>query len=217
MKKILTVLALALALAPALALAQQPAVKSTTKSTTKSAAKKSAASKPQLVAKAAPARGSVRKKSSTVKKAAAAVAPSPTAPVELTPEELAVADHVYVGHIACEFGVLVDITADAKSPGNFDVQGKGFKYHMTPVTTTTGAVRLEDQNAGAMWIQVASKSMLMNKKQGQRVADECHSPEQVTAADTLKNNPQPSLFQAPQPAEQPPAQTAPAVQAAPAK
>jgi hypothetical protein len=32
------------------------------------------------------------------------------------------------------------------------------------VATSTGTVRLEDKQAGAVWLQIANKSMLMNQK-----------------------------------------------------
>ena len=115
----------------------------------------------------------------------------------LSPEELAIAERVHVGRIPCELGAVVNISADAATPGYFHVEGKGFKYRMTPVATSTGAVRLEDQKAGAVWLQIANKSMLMNQKLGQRLADECMSPEQVVVAEAIKKTPPPSVFDAP--------------------
>jgi hypothetical protein len=70
-------------------------------------------------------------------------------------------------------------------------------YHMSPVETTTGAVRLEDPQAGAMWLQLQNKSMLMNSKLGQRMADECQSPNQMAVAEAMKLAPPPSLLDAP--------------------
>jgi hypothetical protein len=49
-------------------------------------------------------------------------------------------------------------------PAIFNVVGKNFKYRMVPVASRTGALRLEDEKAGAVWIQIANKSMLMNQK-----------------------------------------------------
>ena len=115
----------------------------------------------------------------------------------LSPEELAIAERVHVGRIACELGAFVNITADTANPGRFDVEGKGFKYRMIPVATTTGAVRLEDTKAGAVWLQIANKSMLMNQKLGQRMADECMSPEQYVVAEAIKKAPPQSVFDAP--------------------
>ena len=117
----------------------------------------------------------------------------------LTPDELAIAERVHVGKLPCELGASVTLTADAKAPGYFDVQGKNFKYHMFPVPTTTGTVRLEDRKAGAVWLQLGNKSMLMNQKQGTRLADECMSPAQVAVAENLKLNPPVSVLDAPKP------------------
>jgi len=115
----------------------------------------------------------------------------------LTPAELAIAQRVYHGKLPCELGAFVTLTADAKSPGYFDVQIKNQKYHMAPVKSSTGAVRLEDPKAGAVWLQLANKSMLMNHKLGQRLADECMSPDQATMAAYLIKNPSPSVLDAP--------------------
>ena len=127
----------------------------------------------------------------------------------LTPAELAIAERVYEGSLPCELGASVTLTADTKAPGYFDMQGKNFKYRMFPVTTSTGAIRLEDQKAGAVWLQLANKSMLMNQKLGIRLADECMSPAQVVVAENLKLNPPVSILEAlkPEAAMQSPATT----------
>jgi hypothetical protein len=118
----------------------------------------------------------------------------------LTQDELAIAERVHVGSLPCELGASVSLSPDSKTPGYFDVQGKNFKYRMSPVATTTGAIRLEDRKAGAVWLQLANKSMLMNQKQGVRLADECMSPAQVAIAETMKTNPPASVLDAPKPA-----------------
>ncbi|SDN32519.1 hypothetical protein SAMN05720382_104411 [Polaromonas sp. JS666] len=118
----------------------------------------------------------------------------------LTPAELAIAERVHVGKLPCELGAAVDLTADPKAPGYFNVSGKNFKYRMFPVATTTGAIRLEDHKAGAVWLQLANKSMLMNQKLGVRLADECMSPAQLAVAEAIKLNPPASVLDAPKPA-----------------
>ena len=169
------------------------------------AAEKKAA-KPAATAKKstakAPAKKTVAKKSNAKKGAAAAagaVAVGSTAAIPtqqtLTPAELAIAEQVYQGRINCELGASVNIVKDTVNPGYFFVEGKGFKYHMSPISTTTGTVRLEDAHAGAMWLQVANKSMLINRKLGQRMADECMSPEQNQVAEAIKKNPPAALFE----------------------
>jgi hypothetical protein len=113
----------------------------------------------------------------------------------LTPEELAIAERIHVGTVPCELGSAVTLAADAKNPGYFNVQTKGQKFHMYPVVTSTGAVRLEDKKAGAVWLQLANKSMLMNQKLGQRLADECMSPAQYAIAEAMKKAPAQSVLE----------------------
>ncbi|HQQ71263.1 MAG TPA: hypothetical protein PLL92_13255 [Alicycliphilus sp.] len=201
-------------LAPAWAMAQtssQPAdkpaatakaAKSTAKATADTSEKSAKAEKSAksaktgtkaVVAKASPTSSRTRLHSGAMQVAAGISA----AEVALTPEELAIADDVHTGRMPCELGAFVQVERDAQSPGRFYVEGKGFRYHMSPVVSATRAVRLEDQNAGAVWIQIANKSMLMNQKLGQRLADECMSPQQVTVAEGFKKNPPPSLLDAP--------------------
>jgi len=106
-----------------------------------------------------------------------------------SPQELSIAERVYVGQLPCELGASVRLTADANAPGYFNLQGKGYKYRMRPVATTTGAIRLEDEKAGAVWLQLANKSMLMDQKNGRRLADECAHPDQLAFAKEMKANP----------------------------
>jgi hypothetical protein len=110
------------------------------------------------------------------------------------PDELAIADRVHKGHLPCELGASVRMEADASQPGYFYLHGKGFRYRMHPVATTTGAIRLEDRKAGTVWLQLANKSMLMDQNKGRRLADECANAEQVAFAENMKTNPPPSLI-----------------------
>ncbi|HXE22560.1 MAG TPA: hypothetical protein VN617_09545 [Rhodoferax sp.] len=119
------------------------------------------------------------------------------ADVALTPAELAIAKRIYVGTFPCELGESVTVTADPKSPGYFDLQMKKARYHLAPVTTATGAIRLEDPVTGAVWLQLPDKSMLLNEKLGKRLADACESPAQVTATANAEVHPGPSLFATP--------------------
>ena len=109
-------------------------------------------------------------------------------------QDLVIAQQIHQGLMPCEMGLSVRVVADAAAPGYFHVQGKGFRYRMYPVHTNTGALRLEDKKAGAVWLQLANKSMLMDQKKGRRVADECAHPEQVAYGQDMKTKPPPSLF-----------------------
>lgn len=113
----------------------------------------------------------------------------------LGPAELAIAERVHVGHLPCELGAVVRLTADPVKPGYFNMETKTARYRMVPVLTSTGAVRLEDRRGGAVWLQLMNKSMLMNHRLGQRLADDCMSPAQLIVSEGLKTNPLPSLLE----------------------
>jgi hypothetical protein len=121
--------------------------------------------------------------------------------VKLTPADLEIAKRVYVGDIPCELGATVHITPH-KREGFFVVRVGIQRFRMHPVESRTGAIRLEDPVAEAMWLQLGNKSMLMSQKMGRRLADECMSPAQAAVAEALKKNPAPSILE-PLPAAQP--------------
>ena len=178
MKKIALIAALALAL-PFGAMAQTAAP---AKPAAKSTEAKKAPPKRQVTRKAA--------------KAVEEVTPiADETNVVLTDADLEVAKRVSTGKAQCELGADVTVTEDEKKPGFFNVTTKGLKYRMHPVESRTGAIRLEDPRAGAMWLQLGNKSMLMNQKAGLRIADECQTPAQIAFAEEMKKNPPKSLFE----------------------
>lgn len=132
--------------------------------------------------------------SESVRKAKPAPVQPAAAPVALGDEELLLSTQVSVGNIPCELGQSVTLRADADAPGYFHLQLKNQRFHLRPVMSATGALRLEDQARGAVWIQLANKSMLMDQKQGRRLADECMSPLQAAYAEHLRHNPAPNLL-----------------------
>ena len=119
--------------------------------------------------------------------------------LDLDGKALAVAEQVHTGRIVCEMGNVVHITPDIQNRGFFTLQMGKHRYHLSPVPTASGAIRLEDAQAGAMWLQLANKSMLMNSKLGQRMADECQSPAQVAVAEAMKKGPAFNLLEGPAP------------------
>ena len=138
------------------------------------------------------------KERAKARRSASPIVSQPPVVAEIPPTvaEMAIAQNVYMGRLPCELGAFVSVTADANAAGYFDVQTKTQKFRMVPVETTTGAVRLEDRRTGAVWLQLANKSMLMNQKIGQRLADECMSPVQASVAELLLKNPAPSILEA---------------------
>ncbi|MDO5290886.1 MAG: hypothetical protein Q4F13_14825 [Pseudomonadota bacterium] len=165
------------------------------------AAKKPAATaKKQTAAKKTTASKNTAKRRVPAKtaKAVEQATPVQTLTQRLTPAELAIAEGIHTGTIQCELGANVTVTPDEKNPGFFHVSSGKQRYYMHPVESRTGAIRLEDNRAGALWLQLGNKSMLMNQKLGQRVADECAAPAQRELAAQMRANPQPGLLDAPQ-------------------
>jgi hypothetical protein len=155
------------------------------------AAAKPAAAKPAANGKSPNSKGLAR----SAQKAVEEVTPIDDDPsITLTDGDLEVAKQVFVGEMPCELGAKVNVRP-ARRTGLFVISTKGHRFLMHPVESRTGAIRLEDGKRGAMWLQLGNKSMLMSQKLGQRLADECQSPQQVTFAEELKRNPRPSILE----------------------
>jgi hypothetical protein len=108
--------------------------------------------------------------------------------IKLSEADLEVAKRVHVGEFPCELGADIKVRA-LRREGFFLVTNKLNRFVMHPVESRTGAIRLEDPIRGALMLQLGNKSMLMSQKLGQRLADECKSPEQVKFAEEMKNKP----------------------------
>jgi hypothetical protein len=122
-------------------------------------------------------------KRQAIEEATATTEPDPR--IKLNDAQLAIAKTVHSGEIACELGQKVTIRP-MKREGFFFVSRGVNKFVMHPVESRTGAIRLEDPVRGALWLQLANKSMLMNQKEGKRLADECQSPDQLAYAKNMK-------------------------------
>ena len=156
--------------------------------------------KPAATAKKAPAKKATATKSTGKRVPAKTVkAVESNTPVEslstrLTDAELAIAQRVHTGRIQCELGADITVTADEKNPGFFSVSAGKQRYYMHPVESRTGAIRLEDGRAEAMMLQLGNKSMVLNQKLGQRVADDCQTAEQKQFAAQLESSGGPGLL-----------------------
>ena len=102
-------------------------------------------------------------------------------PESLEEERMAVAPMVLIGDSQCEFGQRISLRPHPTLAGRFLLEHRGLKHVLTPLPTTTGVVRLEERRTGMVWLQVPVKSMLMDGKKGQRVADNCMHPTQAQA------------------------------------
>jgi len=199
---LLTGAALALPAAQALAAGTETTSSATAKKKHKKVAAKKATTK-KVTKKA------VRRKTA---KAIEEKTPPQTLTERLSDEEQETAKRVYVGAFPCDLGSRVTVTADPANPGFFNIVSGSHHYFMHPVESQTGAVRLEDNRQGAVWLQLGNKSMLMDQKLGQRVADDCEANEQRDFIAHSQGHPQTELFQEPASAQQTPAsaQRAPA-------
>lgn len=124
-----------------------------------------------------------------LKSAAAEPAAASGVDEAMTEGQLAVAQRVMTGASDCEFNQQVHVHPVDGKPGHFRLGFKNANYQMVPQETTTGAVRLEDKRAGVVWLQIPSKSMLMNHKIGQRMVDSCLHAEQRGGIDSARAAP----------------------------
>lgn len=100
-------------------------------------------------------------------------AAKPAALAPASQEQLDAAERTFFGLYACEFNQTMDVGMNPKMPGYVDVKFKGKTMTMTPILSSTGALRLEDVTGRTLVIQIAAKSMLMDVKLGQRLVDDC--------------------------------------------
>ncbi len=104
--------------------------------------------------------------------------------------------HVYLGHLVCENQQTVAVRVNPNRKNSFSLHFKGRSFNMTSVNTPSGAVRLEDKQAGVIWVQLNSKSMLMDQQRGVRLVDECQHPDQAAMANAMAAQPAVNLLDA---------------------
>jgi hypothetical protein len=207
--------ALIAAAVPAVALAQtstpaKPAATAKPAPAKPAAAKPAArpAARPAATGKATPNPGMPRKdaaaRAAAIKETEEGIPlEEPDPAIKLSEAEMEIAKKVHVGEFPCELGAKIKVRA-LRRDGFFLVTHRLSRFLMHPVESRTGAIRLEDPTQGALFLQLGNKSMLMNQKLGQRLADECQSPEQATFAADMKNKPAVNLLEG-NPAQNPPA------------
>ena len=121
-----------------------------------------------------------------VSKAKPALPVEPPEPESLDDERMAVVPRVLVGDSQCEFGRNVRIDPHPSLIGRFMLNLGKQQHVLTPQPTSTGVIRLENAKAGLVWLQVPIKSMLMNAKLGQRLADNCLHVAQAAELEAMK-------------------------------
>lgn len=119
----------------------------------------------------------------------AAAAVAPVEPAEIDEHRMAVVPRVMVGEARCDAGKTVSVQPHANLPGRFVLAVGNEQHTVTPQPTSTGVIRLENAHAGVVWLQVPVKSMMMDAKRGQRLADNCIHPEQAAEVEAMKAQP----------------------------
>jgi hypothetical protein len=103
--------------------------------------------------------------------------------------------HVYLGRLSCEMNQVVSLQEVPNAPGQYQLNFKKSKFKMLLVSSNSGAVRLEDPFTGTTWVQLNSKSMLMDNNRGVRLVDDCQHPTQKAMAEAMKSAPPPPLIE----------------------
>ncbi|MET3117565.1 hypothetical protein AAKU64_001783 [Undibacterium sp. GrIS 1.8] len=81
----------------------------------------------------------------------------------------------------CELGNFFTIYTNADDDKHVAIRWKKRLYRLSRIDTTTGANRFENKKAGFVFIGIPSKSMLLDSRHGQQLANECKTPDQVVA------------------------------------
>jgi len=111
--------------------------------------------------------------------ATAAAAAAVTALAEADPEQLLAASMVLLGRLDCEFDQKMVISRTPGADGYVDVEILRRKATFKPVRSATGALRLEQVNAGdLLLVQIPTKTIVMDTKAGKRLVDGCQQDEQ---------------------------------------
>lgn len=177
-------LAAGLLLAGPAALAAEPAAPAARPAAKPAAAAAPAAPRPAATQAAARPAAAVKPTAKAPPRRPAAPPPVEPETLELSPAQLAAAERVHTGRADCEFDRSVEVDPLPGRPGHFDVRLGARRFLMVPQDTSTGAVRLHDRKADVVWLQIPSKSMMMDNRLGQRLVDACLHPAQREPATT---------------------------------
>lgn len=169
MAVVATAIAMTTPMVPAV-LAPQTALAAPAKPSASMASTTAAANPGKAATAADKARAAARK--ATVAAGAAAAAAATTLALA-SDEQRHAYTLAHLGEYQCEFKRMIRVLAHPRQEGYVDLHFDKQVVTARPVLSSTGAVRLEDVKGRYLMVQIAFKSMLMDTKLGQRVADEC--------------------------------------------
>ena len=87
-----------------------------------------------------------------------------------------------VSEFHCELGNKVTIYRNAEDGKHIALRWLKRIHRLRRVSTSTGADRFENRKAGLIWIGIPAKSILLDSKKGQQLANECRTAGQVVPA-----------------------------------
>jgi len=118
----------------------------------------------------------------TVKKAMAKPSASPHADSASANDEETTPDtsNALPIEFQCELGNKLTVYQHSNDAAHITLRWKTKLHHLSRVDTSTGANRFENRKYGLVWIGIPTKSMLLDAKKGQQLANECKSVQQQT-------------------------------------
>ena len=119
--------------------------------------------------------------SSTPKKTVKKVATKKPAPQHAIDEDEKEPDTTGASAIDfhCELGNKLTVYKNADDDKYIALRWRTRVHRLERVGTTTGANRFENRKTGLVWIGIPAKSMLLDSKKGQQLANECKTAEQM--------------------------------------
>ena len=75
----------------------------------------------------------------------------------------------------CELANSFVVLRDEKQPNAITLRWQNKNYALQKVETQTGAERFEDRSSKLVWINIPSKSLLLDGKNGRQLANDCKS------------------------------------------
>ncbi len=80
---------------------------------------------------------------------------------------------VPTGTHRCELNRSIDVRSVAADQSTAVLGFDRKEYRMQAVVARSGALRYEDPSSGLVWLVIATKSMLLDTKNGRQLANEC--------------------------------------------
>jgi uncharacterized membrane protein len=104
--------------------------------------------------------------------APAAIAPAAAALPTANDEQMRAFGVAYLGQYDCEFNQKITVEK-ASTDGYVNLKYQGQQWTMKPELSSTGALNMNDVKGRMRYLQIATKSMLMDASAGRRVVDAC--------------------------------------------